>query len=182
MGTQWLRDRVAVVTGASRGIGLGTAEALVRAGARVVVASSERSAEALRTDAAAIGAVPVVCDVADPSAVDALFDEAERAGPVEVLVTCAAVLEKGPIDEIDLETWRRTLDVNLTGTWLCAKRAFASMKRAGGGRIVTLSSLSGVYPVEKFPGLGAYNVSKYGVIGLTEMLAVEGRDHNISAI
>jgi NAD(P)-dependent dehydrogenase (short-subunit alcohol dehydrogenase family) len=78
--------------------------------------------------------------------------------------------------------WQRTLSVNLTGTFLCCRAAFTAMAAGGGGRIVTIASLSGVYATEKFPGLAAYNVSKYGVVGLTEAIAVEGKEHGISAV
>jgi NAD(P)-dependent dehydrogenase (short-subunit alcohol dehydrogenase family) len=74
------------------------------------------------------------------------------------------------------------LGVNLRGTFLCCRAAFVAMSAAGEGRIVNIASLSGVYATEKFPGLAAYNVSKYGVIGLTEAIAVEGKEHGISAI
>ena len=80
------------------------------------------------------------------------------------------------------ELWRETLGVNLTGSFLCCRAAFTAMVPAGEGRIVTIGSLSGVYATEKFPGLAAYNVSKFGVIGLTEAIAVEGKEHGISAI
>jgi len=80
------------------------------------------------------------------------------------------------------EIWEETLAVNLTGTYLCCRAAFTAMVQRGEGRIITIASLSGVYATEKFPGLAAYNVSKYGVIGLTEAIAVEGKKHGISAI
>ena len=79
------------------------------------------------------------------------------------------------------EVWAETLDVNLTGSFLCCREAFNAMRRSGEGRIVNFASLSGVYATEKFPGLAAYNVSKYGVIGLTEAIAAEGKEHGISA-
>jgi NAD(P)-dependent dehydrogenase (short-subunit alcohol dehydrogenase family) len=78
--------------------------------------------------------------------------------------------------------WHETLGVNLTGTFLCCRAAFTAMVSGGGGRIVNIASLSGVYATEKFPGLAAYNVSKFGVIGLTEGIAVEGKEHGISAV
>ena len=185
MGAQWLRGRVAVVTGASRGIGLGCARALAHAGAHVVLGA--RSGDRLRDAAAELerdGCVAraVTCDVSSEGDVDRLFDEAETLGPPAVLVSAAGVLDKGLLVETPTEMWERTLAVNLTGAFLCARRAMRSMRGHGGGRIVTIGSLSGVYATEKFPGLGAYNVSKYGVVGLTEAIAVEGRDHGISAI
>ena len=78
--------------------------------------------------------------------------------------------------------WDETLGVNLTGSFLCCRAAFTAMRPPAEGRIVNIASLSGVYATEKFPGLAAYNVSKYGVIGLTEAIAVEGKAHGISAI
>jgi len=98
------------------------------------------------------------------------------------LVCAAGVLTPAPFAETTSEMWDQTLGVNLTGTFLCCRAAFTAMRAAGQGRIVNISSLSGVYATEKFPGLAAYNVSKYGVIGLTEAIALEGKAHRISAI
>jgi len=178
----WLAGRVAVVTGASRGIGAATAMELARAGAHVVLGAT--NAADLNAVAGKIGgrATAVPTDVSREDDVDALFDEAAKIGPPAVLVCAAGVLERATLDTMRPELWRRTLDVNLTGAFLACRRAFADMRDAGGGRIVTLGSLSGVYATEKFPGLTAYNVSKYGIVGLTEMVAVEGRDHGISAV
>ena len=96
---------------------------------------------------------------------------------------CAAgTLTSAAIAETTSEIWEQTLAVNLTGSFLCCRGAFTAMTAGGGGRIVNIASLSGVYATEKFPGLTAYNVSKYGVVGLTEAIAVEGRDLGISAV
>ena len=92
------------------------------------------------------------------------------------------MLTSAPFAETTWDIWDETLGVNLTGSFLCCRAAFTAMRAAGEGRIVNIASLSGVYATEKFPGLAAYNVSKYGVIGLTEAIAVEGRQHGISAI
>jgi NAD(P)-dependent dehydrogenase (short-subunit alcohol dehydrogenase family) len=97
-------------------------------------------------------------------------------------VCAAGVLTSAPFPETTPAMWAETLGVNLTGTFLCCRAAFAAMTQAGAGRIINFGSLSGVYATEKFPGLAAYNVSKFGVIGLTEAIAVEGKQHGISAI
>jgi NAD(P)-dependent dehydrogenase (short-subunit alcohol dehydrogenase family) len=185
MEIDWLTGRVAIVTGASRGIGRSTALALATAGARVVLGA--RSAGALEDAAAAIRAQggdvrAVAADVADPHDVERLFAVAEAIDVPTVLVCAAGLLTRAPFEETTDGIWHRTLDVNLTGAFLCCRRAFSGMRRVGGGRIITIASLSGVYATEKFPGLVAYNVSKYGVVGLTEGIAVEGRAHRISAI
>jgi NAD(P)-dependent dehydrogenase (short-subunit alcohol dehydrogenase family) len=181
----WLAGRLALVTGASRGIGAATAEALAGAGARVVLAA--RSSEALEAVAQAIrdrggDARAVPTDVARSEEVEALFAAVGQSGPLAALVCAAAVLTSAPFEDTTSEIWERTLAVNLTGSFLCARAAFGAMRAAGEGRIVNIASLSGVYATEKFPGLAAYNVSKYGVIGLTEAIAVEGKPLGISAI
>jgi NAD(P)-dependent dehydrogenase (short-subunit alcohol dehydrogenase family) len=114
--------------------------------------------------------------------VEQLFAAVDRAGPLAALVCAAAVLRSSPFEQTTTEMWQHTLDVNLTGSFLCCRAAFTAMRGAGEGRIVNIASLSGVYATEKFPGLAAYNVSKYGVIGLTEAIAVEGKPLGISAI
>src|SRR5579875_36530 len=185
MSESWLAGRVTVITGASRGIGAATAAAVAAAGAHVVLAARDRRAlhdVAGRIKDAGGAATPVPADVRDEAAVGRLFAEAERIGRAGALVCAAGVLTPAPFAETTSAIWHETLGVNLTGTFLCCRAAFAAMTAAGGGRIVTIASLSGVYATEKFPGLAAYNVSKYGVVGLTEAIAVEGRKHGISAI
>jgi NAD(P)-dependent dehydrogenase (short-subunit alcohol dehydrogenase family) len=176
---------LAVVTGASRGIGAATAEAIAAAGAHVVLAARDR--EALDGVAARIRnsggeATPAPTDVGRVDDVERLFEAAEAVGRPAALVCAAGVLRSEPFAQITPETWTETLDVNLTGSFLCCRAAFVAMRDSGEGRIVNIGSLSGVYATEKFPGLTAYNVSKYGVIGLTEAIAAEGKEHGISAI
>jgi len=182
---RWLAGRLAVVTGASRGIGAATAAALAAAGAHVVLAA--RDHEALDSLAGKINdagghATRVPTDVSDETAVRALFAAAAAAGQLGALVCAAGVLTPAPFAETTTAVWDDVLGVNLRGTFLCCREGFAAMVAGGGGRIVNIASLSGVYATEKFPGLAAYNVSKYGVIGLTEAIAVEGKEHGISAI
>jgi NAD(P)-dependent dehydrogenase (short-subunit alcohol dehydrogenase family) len=181
----WLAGRVAVVTGASRGIGRATAEAIAREGAHAVVAA--RGGDALNATVAAIRgsggrATAVPTDVSDASAVAELFSIASDIGPPTALVCAAATLEREAFDEISLASWEHTMRVNLTGVFNCCRAAFTLMRNAGGGRIVNIASLSGVYATEKFPGLAAYNTTKYGVIGLTEAIAVEGKPFGVTAI
>jgi NAD(P)-dependent dehydrogenase (short-subunit alcohol dehydrogenase family) len=173
------------VTGASRGIGAATAEAIAAAGAHVVLAARDREAldaVARRVRDGGGEATVAATDVSDVSDVERLFAAAAADGPPVALVCAAGVLTPAPFAETTLEIWQRTLAVNLTGSFLCCRAAYGAMRAAGEGRIVNIASLSGVYATEKFPGLAAYNVSKYGVIGLTEAIAVEGRAHGISAI
>ena len=182
---RWLAGRVAVVTGASRGIGAATAAAIAAAGAHVVLAA--RDGTALDLVAGRIGrsggrATAVPTDVSDEAAVERLFAEVAAVGRPSALVCAAGVLTPAPFGETTSALWAETIGVNLTGTFLCCRAAFAAMVPAGEGRIVNIASLSGVYATEKFPGLAAYNVSKYGVIGLTEAIAVEGKEHGISTV
>jgi 3-oxoacyl-[acyl-carrier protein] reductase len=182
---RWLAGRLAVVTGASRGIGAATAAAVAAAGAHVVLAA--RDHQALDTLARKINdaggqATPVPTDVSDETAVRRLFAAATAAGQLSALVCAAGILTPAPFAETTTAVWDEVLGVNLRGTFLCCRAAFAAMVLGGGGRIVNIASLSGVYATEKFPGLAAYNVSKYGVIGLTEAVAVEGKEHGVSAI
>lgn len=181
----WLAGRVAVVTGASRGIGAATAAAIAAAGAQVVLAARNRAA----LDGVAGGirqaggsAIAVPADVRRAAEVERLFAAASEVGRVAALVCAAGVLTPAPFAETTNAIWEETLAVNLTGSFLCCRAAFTAMRTAGEGRIIAIASLSGVYATEKFPGLAAYNVSKYGVIGLTEAIAVEGKEHGISAI
>lgn len=181
-----LRGKVAIITGASRGIGRATAAQFAAAGARVVLAA--RDVAALEANVAAITAaggraLAIPSDVADEASVAVLFARtAEAFGPVDILVNSAGAVAREPFAEIAAATWDHVLNVNLRGTFLCCREAFRAMIPHAGGIIVNLSSLSGVRGVEKFPGLSAYNTSKFGVAGLSEILAVEGRPHNIRVI
>jgi NAD(P)-dependent dehydrogenase (short-subunit alcohol dehydrogenase family) len=181
----WLSGRVTVVTGASRGIGAATAAAIAAAGAHVVLAARDRETlerQAGRIRQAGCSATAVPTDVSRGGEVERLFATAGQAGPVGALVCAAGVLTSALFAETTDEIWEQTLGINLTGSFLCCRAAFTAMRRAGEGRIVNIASLSGVYATEKFPGLAAYNISKYGVIGLTEAIAVEGKEHGISAV
>ncbi len=181
-----LRDKVAIVTGAGRGIGAATAELFARDGARVVLAS--RTEQELADTAHAIAAVAgkdrvlaVPTDIADEAAIVALFEQTlARFGDLHVLVNNAAMFVGGEVTEIDAATWDAVQAVNVRGVFLASREAFRRFRALGhGGAIVNLSSLGGLRGTQKFPGFSAYTTSKYAVIGLTDTFAVEGRPHGI---
>jgi NAD(P)-dependent dehydrogenase (short-subunit alcohol dehydrogenase family) len=178
--------RAAIITGSGRGIGQATAKLFAASGYRVVVCA--RTESDVQETAQAIAALDgdvlgVRCDIANEQEVARLFDTTlRRFGRVDVLINAAAILVKQPFAEMTMPVWVEIMATNLRGTVLCCRRAFTAMRHQGGGVIINLSSLSGFPNVEKFPGLSAYNVSKYAVAGLSEILAVEGRPHNIRVL
>lgn len=177
-----LQGRVAVVTGASSGIGEACALAFVEKGAKVVLAA--RRAERLsslveRIESGGGEALAVATDVTDEAAVQNLFDQAvARFGTVDVLINNAGVADSTPVDEMPLELWNQVIHTNLTSAFLCSRAAFRVMKGKGRGRILNIGSISARVPRQHSP---AYAASKWGLDGLTRSLAIDGREHNIAA-
>jgi NAD(P)-dependent dehydrogenase (short-subunit alcohol dehydrogenase family) len=178
-----IKDRVTIITGAGRGIGRATAQLFAGQGARAVLFS--RSAAPLEEVVVEIEreghtVLSITGDVSSEEDVHNLFQKVmETYGRVDILINCAGIVVVRPFVEMDSSTWDRVIGVNLRGTFLCCLEAFSIMAEQRSGVIINLSSLSGVKGVEKFPGLSAYNVSKAGVAGLSEILAVEGKPYNI---
>ena len=175
---------VAVVTGAGSGIGREVTLALLEFGYSVVLAG--RRAEALEATIADSEAVPdatlaVPADVADPAAVDALFDATlERFGRVDLLFNNAGLFGRpAPFEDYARAEWRAVVDVNLHGAFLCAQRAYRAMKEQDprGGRIINNGSISAHTPR---PNAVAYTATKHAITGLTKQLALEGRAHGIA--
>ena len=166
-----LDGRRVVLTAGAAGIGRVTLETFVAAGARVHICDvDERALDEVRQSHQGVGIT--VADVADPAAVDRLFDEAlGRLGGLDVLINNAGIAgPTGAIEEIAPDDWRRTLEVNLTGQYLCARRAVPHIRAAGGGSIVNLSSAAGRFG---FALRTPYAASKWAVVGLTKSLAIE---------
>jgi len=177
-----LIDKVAIVTGAGRGIGAAVATLLAVGGARVVLASRTVDELAATRDAIAARAgharvVDVPTDLARESDVVSLFDATmEHFGDLHILVNNAGLFLGGDFAKIGVETWDAVQAVNVRGAFLASREAFRRLRALRhGGAIVNMGSLGGVRGTEKFPGFTAYTVSKFALVGLTESLAVEGK-------
>jgi 3-oxoacyl-[acyl-carrier protein] reductase len=176
-----LTDRVALVTGASQGIGEAIARALAEAGAKVVLAArnQEKLAAVLAGIEAAGGqALAVGMDVADAAQVKAAFQQAiERFGRLDILVNNAGITRDGLSMRMKIEDWDAVLRTNLTGAHLCAQQAIPSMLRQRWGRIINISS---VVAQMGNPGQANYVAAKAGLIGLTKSLALELASRHIT--
>lgn len=173
------RGRVAVVTGGNRGIGRAIAEALHTHGAAVTVLDREAPAEGGPGDGDATWQ-HLVCDVTDESAVAEAFSRIESSmGAVSVLVNNAGVLQTASIADTTLEMWNRTFQVNVTGSFLCARRALPGMAAAGYGRVLTIGSSAG--KTGGYQHLAAYAASKAAVMTLARSIATEYASNGITS-
>jgi 3-oxoacyl-[acyl-carrier protein] reductase len=176
-----LKDRVALVTGASQGIGRATALALASAGAKVIAAARNRAKlDAVVQEIVAAGgqALPVTMDVADAEQVKAGFKQGvEKFGRLDILVNNAAVTRDGLSLRMKLEDWESVLRTNLTGAHLCIQQALAVMVRQRYGRIINMTS---VVAETGNAGQSNYVAAKAGLIGLTRAIAAEVASRSIT--
>lgn len=176
-----LSEKVAIVTGASRGIGRGIATALAREGATLVLNS--RNADRLESVAPELRSAGskvdlLAGDVAQEQVVEQLFARTlERFGRLDLLVNNAGAFDGGPLESFDIAAWDSVLATNLRAPFLCIRAALAIMKRQRSGRIINIGSISAT---RVRPNSAAYSASKHGLWGLTQVAALEGREYGVT--
>ncbi len=168
-----LDGKIALVTGGSRGIGRGIAEALHREGATVFLTARDAGAAAGAAKQIGARAHGHGCDVREDEQVRRLFAQVDReAGGLDVLVNNAGIGIFKPVAETTPDEWRAVIETNLNGPFYCSREAIPRMQKRGGGYIFNISSLAGKNP---FANGAAYNASKFGLNGFTEALMMEVR-------
>jgi 3-oxoacyl-[acyl-carrier protein] reductase len=181
----FLQDKIAIVTGGSRGIGRSIAEALLREGASVAICGRSQTSvdEALSGLNAhkdlnkAPGAIGSSVDVADPESVASFFQLVDRQlGGLDILVNNAGVGIFRSVADLAIKEWQETVDTNLSGVFYCCREAVPRLRHRGGGAIINLSSLAGR---NAFAGGAAYNATKFGLNGFSEALMLDHRRDKI---
>ncbi len=175
-----MNNRIAFVTGASQGIGRACAHELARAGARVFAAARQQDklaalVDEIRAEGGQCDAVAL--DVTSRESIDEAFDKVKQAGVVSILVNNAGVTQDGPAVRMSAEHWRKVLDTNLTGGFVCIQKVLPGMMRQRWGRIINITSVVGL---SGNAGQANYVSSKAGLIGLTKALAIEVASRNIT--
>ena len=173
--------KIAVVTGAGRGVGRVTAITLAEKGWTVVVAGRDKSAIDAVAKEAGRESVGIVCDVSNPESVKSLFAEIKsQFGRVDLLFNNAGVVAPGvALEDVKIEDWQNVVNVNISGVFYCTQQAFALMKsqKPMGGRIINNGSISAHVPR---PNSSAYTASKHAVTGLTKTASLDGRNFDIA--
>lgn len=175
-----LAGKNAIVTGAGRGIGRAIAEAFAEQGCNIAAlarSQAEIDATVEHVRRHGVQGVALRCDVGDAASVTAAFEEAVTTlGPIDILVNNAGVACFKPFTELTLADWEASLTVNLTGTFLCTQAVLPGMMERRAGKIINISSVSGLKPIAE---QSAYCAAKHGVNGLTKTLALELQPYNI---
>ena len=172
-----LQGRVAIVTGAARGIGRAIADRFSESGARVAIWDIDGDAAAA-TAASIVNAVDFAADVTDPASIDrALAATAAQIGAPDIFVNNAGITGPNhPLDDYPIDEWRRVIEIDLLGVYYCCRAVVPLMRRRDKGRIVNIASIAGK---EGNPNASAYSAAKAGVIGLTKSLGKELADTGI---
>nr|WP_294899121.1 SDR family oxidoreductase [uncultured Pedobacter sp.] len=171
-----IKDKVALITGATKGIGYGIAEALLKQGVKVAITS--RTQESANEAAKKLGdnVLAIAADVKDfKSQQEAVAKTIEKFGSLDFLIANAGVGHFAAIDELTVEEWKETIDTNLTGVFYSVKAAVDALKKSK-GYIITISSLAGT---NFFENGSAYNASKFGLTGFSQAIMLDLRKHNI---
>jgi 2-deoxy-D-gluconate 3-dehydrogenase len=172
-----LTSRVAVVTGGNGGIGLGMAQGLAAAGAKIVVAARDETRSNAALGSLGAEACFVALDVADAGSCQAAIAAAlDRFGRLDILVNNAGISVRKPPEAYTLPEWQAVLGTNLTGAFLCAQAAYPAMKAAGGGKIINIGSMFSIFGAAYAV---AYAASKGGLVQMTKSLAAAWADDNI---
>jgi 3-oxoacyl-[acyl-carrier protein] reductase len=175
-----LKDKVAIVTGSSSGIGKAVALRFGAEGAKVVVTARrmglcEQTVDQIKKKGGEAWAIQT--DVADEHKVERLMDETvKHYGRLDILVNNAGVIAGGRLAEATTQAFDEVMNINLRGTFFCCRAGFTQMKKQGGGIIVNMSSVAGL---QAWAGTGIYSASKHGIMALTKSLAEEGRPYHI---
>lgn len=174
-----LTGRVALVTGGASGIGAAIAEMFAAKGARIAVVDLLEEAAATKATAIGQGSQAFTCDVSDPAAVAATVAAViDTYGRIDILVNSAGVVALAPAEDLPFSAWETTMKVNLTGTFLMSQAVGRHMLDAGSGKIINLASQAGSVALDQHV---AYCTSKFGVIGLTKVLASEWAGRGVTA-
>jgi NAD(P)-dependent dehydrogenase (short-subunit alcohol dehydrogenase family) len=175
--TDRMSGKSGIVTGGARGIGRELAAAFAAAGARVAIWDTDGDAARAAATEVGAGAIADTVDVTDENGVGAAVEAVLGAyGQIDFLINNAGIRHVAPIAEEPVDAWRRTIDVNVNGTFICSKAVIPAMVAAGGGHIVNLASMAGQLALRE---RAAYNTSKAAIVGLTKSIAVEVGDAGV---
>ncbi len=173
-----LSDQVALVTGGGTGIGKAIAKAMLAEGAKVIIVGRKEEVLLEAQKELGVGAETMVCDVTDESQVNKVYETImSKHGKLNILINNAGMAARGKAYEMSYEMWKKVVDVNLNGAFLCARGAMKIMVNQKSGRIINIGSISGQMGR---PLNAPYTSSKFGIEGLTRAFALDGREHGVA--